>query len=94
MWRTTATCVAGIASPQRELPWRAKLIPFEVGKRALDFLRERSGTRKHLEVDLFGGEPLMNWDVCKQLVAYGRELEQTFNKIIHFTIPQLRGVGR
>ena len=62
------------------------LMPLEVGKRALDLLMERSGTRHHLEVDLFGGEPLMNWDVCKQLVAYGRELEQKFNKIIHFTI--------
>ena len=62
------------------------LMPLEVGKRALDFLMERSGTRHHLEVDLFGGEPLMNWDVCKALVAYGRELEQKFNKIIHFTI--------
>ncbi len=62
------------------------LMPYEVGKQALDFLMERSGTRKHLEVDLFGGEPLMNWDVCKRLVAYGRELEQTHNKIIHFTI--------
>ena len=62
------------------------LMPLEVGKRALDLLMERSGTRHHLEVDLFGGEPLMNWDVCKALVAYGRELEQKFNKIIHFTI--------
>ena len=52
------------------------LMPFETGKRALDFLMERSGTRQHLEVDLFGGEPLMNWEVCKQLVAYGRVLEQ------------------
>ena len=52
------------------------LMPLETGKRALDFLIERSGTRHHLEVDLFGGEPLMNWEVCKQLVAYGRELER------------------
>ena len=62
------------------------LMSFETGKRALDFLMERSGTRHNLEVDLFGGEPLMNWDVCKQLVAYGRELEKKFNKTIHFTI--------
>lgn len=62
------------------------LMPFAVGKRALDFLMERSGSRKHLEVDLFGGEPLMNWDVCKQLVAYGRELEKQYDKEIHFTI--------
>ncbi|MEA4870746.1 MAG: thioether cross-link-forming SCIFF peptide maturase [Christensenella sp.] len=62
------------------------LMPLETGKRALDFLMEHSGTRQHLEVDLFGGEPLMNWTVCKQLVAYGRELEKKYNKIIHFTI--------
>lgn len=62
------------------------LMPLETGKRALDFLIERSGTRKHLEVDLFGGEPLMNWEICKQLVAYGRELERAHDKVIHFTI--------
>ena len=62
------------------------LMPLETGKRALDFLMEHSGTRQHLEVDLFGGEPLMNWDVCKKLVAYGRELEAKYGKIIHFTI--------
>ncbi len=62
------------------------LMPLETGKRALDFLIEHSGTRQHLEVDLFGGEPLMNWEVCKQLVAYGRELERTHDKVIHFTI--------
>lgn len=62
------------------------LMPLETGKRALDFLIERSGTRKHLEVDLFGGEPLMNWEVCKQLVAYGRELERKHEKVIQFTI--------
>ena len=62
------------------------LMPLDVGKRALDFLMEHSGTRKHLEVDLFGGEPLMNWPVCVGLVKYGRELEQKFGKEIHFTI--------
>lgn len=62
------------------------LMPIEVGWRALDFLIERSGSRKHLEVDLFGGEPLMNWDVCKQIVRYGRELEQKHGKKINFTI--------
>ena len=46
------------------------LMSFEVGKRALDFLIENSGTRRNLEVDFFGGEPLMNFDVVKQLVAY------------------------
>ena len=62
------------------------LMPLETGKRALDFLMEHSGSRHHLEVDLFGGEPLMNWDVCKALVAYGRELEKQHNKQINFTI--------
>ena len=46
------------------------LMTLEVGKRAIDFLIENSGTRRNLEVDFFGGEPLMNWDVCKQLVEY------------------------
>ena len=45
------------------------LMSYEVGKRALDFLMEHSGTRTNLEVDFFGGEPLMNWDVVKRLVA-------------------------
>ena len=58
----------------------------EVAKAALDFLMEHSGKRRHLEVDLFGGEPLMNFDVVKQTVAYGRELEQKWNKEIAFTI--------
>ncbi len=62
------------------------LMPFDVGKRALDFLMRNSGARKHLEVDLFGGEPLMNLSVCKQLVSYGRELEQEFGKQINFTM--------
>lgn len=62
------------------------LMPLDVGKRAMDFLIEHSGTRKHLEVDLFGGEPLMNWPVCVGIVNYGRELEKKHNKIIHFTI--------
>lgn len=62
------------------------LMPFSVGKAALDFLIERSGNRKNLEVDFFGGEPLMNFDVVKQLVAYGRELEKKFGKSFHFTL--------
>ena len=47
---------------------------YETGKKALDFLVNNSGLRKNLEVDFFGGEPLMNWEVVKQLVAYGHEL--------------------
>ncbi len=62
------------------------LMSFEVGKRALDFLIENSGTRKNLEVDFFGGEPLMNFEVVKQLVAYGREQEKIHNKNFRFTI--------
>ena len=58
----------------------------EVGKRALDFLIEQSGTRKNLEVDFFGGEPLLNWDVCKELVKYGREQEKKFDKNFRFTL--------
>lgn len=62
------------------------LMPPEVGKAALDFLIAHSGKRKHLEVDFFGGEPMMNFDVVKQIVAYGRELEQKHGKIIRFTM--------
>ena len=62
------------------------LMSFEVGKRALDFLIENSGTRRNLEVDFFGGEPLMNWDVVKQLVAYAREQEKIHNKNFRFTL--------
>ena len=62
------------------------LMPFETAKAALDMLIERSYGRYHLEVDLFGGEPLMNWDVVKKIVAYGRELEKKHNKHINFTI--------
>ena len=51
------------------------LMSFEVGKRALDFLVENSGTRRNLEVDFFGGEPLMNWQVVKDLVAYARSID-------------------
>ena len=62
------------------------LMSFEVGKRAFDFLIENSGTRHNLEVDFFGGEPLMNWDVVKQLVAYARSIEKQHNKNFRFTL--------
>ena len=62
------------------------LMSFEVGKQALDFLVANSGKRRNLEVDFFGGEPLMNWDVVKQLVAYGRSLEEPNNKKFRFTL--------
>lgn len=62
------------------------LMPFEVGKRALDFLIKNSGTRHNLEVDFFGGEPLMNFDVVKKLVKYAREKEKEYNKNFRFTL--------
>ena len=62
-----------------------KLLPYEVGKAALDWLVEKSGKRVNLEVDFFGGEPLMNFEVIKQLVAYGRSIEQEKNKKFKFT---------
>lgn len=62
------------------------LMSFEVGRQALDFLIATSGTRHNLEVDFFGGEPLMNWDVVKQLVAYGREQEKLHDKHFRFTL--------
>ena len=62
------------------------IMSFEVGKRAFDFLIENSGTRRNLEVDFFGGEPLMNWDVVKQLVAYARSIEKEHNKNFRFTL--------
>lgn len=62
------------------------LMSFEVGKRALDFLIENSGTRRNLEVDFFGGEPLMNWNVVKELVAYARVQEKIHNKKFRFTL--------
>ena len=62
------------------------LMSFEVGKRALDFLIENSGSRRNLEVDFFGGEPLMNFDVVKQLVAYARSVEKQAGKNFRFTL--------
>ncbi len=62
------------------------LMSFETGKAALDFLVANSGTRTNLEVDFFGGEPLMNWDVVKQLVAYARSIEKKNNKHFRFTL--------
>lgn len=62
------------------------LMSLEVGKRALEFVVENSGSRRNLEVDFFGGEPLMNWEVVKELVRYGRELEVKANKHFRFTL--------
>ncbi|WP_167954974.1 thioether cross-link-forming SCIFF peptide maturase [Anaerosporobacter faecicola] len=63
-----------------------ELMSYEVGKQALDFLIKNSGSRRNLEVDFFGGEPLMNWQVVKDLVAYGREQEKLHNKNFRFTL--------
>ncbi len=65
---------------------RRELMSFEVGKAALDFLIANSGSRRNLEVDFFGGEPLMNFQVVKDLVAYGRQQEQLFDKKFRFTL--------
>ncbi len=65
---------------------RRALMSFEVGKKALDFLIANSGSRRNLEVDFFGGEPLMNWQVVKQLVEYGRSQEKIHNKHFRFTL--------
>ena len=65
---------------------RRALMSFEVGKKALDFLVANSGSRVNLEVDFFGGEPLMNWQVVTDLVTYGRSLEKTHNKKFRFTL--------
>ena len=65
---------------------RRALMSFEVGKKALDILIANSGNRRNLEVDFFGGEPLMNWQVVKDLVAYGREQEKLHDKKFRFTL--------
>ena len=61
------------------------LMSFEVGRAAFDFLIKNSGERRNLEVDFFGGEPMMNFEVVKQLVAYAREVEGQYNKNFRFT---------
>ncbi|MGN0572628.1 MAG: thioether cross-link-forming SCIFF peptide maturase [Acutalibacteraceae bacterium] len=75
-------CFAG----KGEYDGKKEIMSFEVGKRALDFLIENSGDRHNLEVDFFGGEPLLNWEVCKKLVAYGREREKECDKNFRFTL--------
>ena len=65
---------------------RRALMSYETGKAALDFLIANSGSRRNLEVDFFGGEPLMNFEVVKQLVAYGREQEKLHDKHFRFTL--------
>ena len=65
---------------------KRELMSYEVGKQALDFLVANSGTRRNLEVDFFGGEPLLNWQVVKDLVAYGRSIEEANDKHFRFTL--------
>lgn len=62
------------------------IMSLEVGKRALDFLIENSGSRRNLEVDFFGGEPLMNFQMIKDLVKYAREIEKKHDKNFRFTL--------
>jgi uncharacterized protein len=71
---------------QGDFKGEKSLMSFEVGKKAFDFLVKSSEKRVNLEVDFFGGEPLMNFDVIKQLVEYGRSLEKPYNKNFRFTI--------
>ena len=61
-------------------------LSFETGKKAFDFLVKSSGNRRNLEVDFFGGEPLMNFETIKELVEYGRKIEKEHNKHFRFTI--------
>ncbi|MEG1686342.1 MAG: thioether cross-link-forming SCIFF peptide maturase [Angelakisella sp.] len=63
-----------------------KNMPAEVGKKAIDFLIEKSEQRRNLEVDFFGGEPLLNFEVVKEVVEYARSLEKAHNKVFRFTI--------
>ena len=65
---------------------RRALMSYDIGVKALDYLIQNSGNRRNLEVDFFGGEPLMNWKVVKDLVAYGREQEKIHNKHFRFTL--------
>ena len=63
-----------------------KTMSAKVGKKAIDFVIEKSGPRKNIEVDLFGGEPLMAFEIIKEIVAYAREQEKIYNKNIRFTM--------
>lgn len=75
-------CFAG----QGNYQGASALMPYETGKQALDYLVAQSGRRRNLEVDFFGGEPLLNWDVVKRLVQYGRSIEQQHDKNFRFTL--------
>lgn len=79
---TCEYCFAG----DGEYSGQRAIMSYETGKRALDWLIENSGTRKNLEVDFFGGEPLLDFDVVKKLVAYGRIREKESGKNFRFTL--------
>ena len=79
------TCDYCFASQGKYQGERA-LMSLEVGKQAIDFLVDHSGSRRNLEVDFFGGEPLMDWNVVKQVVAYARSIEKEKNKNFRFTL--------
>lgn len=66
---------------------RRSMLSFETGKQAIDFLLTHSGTRRNLEIDFFGGEPLMNFEVVKQLVAYGHEAEKALGRTFASPLP-------
>ena len=69
-----------------EYQGKRELMSLEVGKKALDFLVSNSGNRHNLEIDFFGGEPLMNWQVVKDIVVYGRQIEKKYKKNFRFTL--------
>ncbi len=75
-------CFAG----QGKYKGEQALMPLETGKRAIDFLIENSGSRRNLEVDFFGGEPLLNWQMVKDVVAYARSIEKDHGKHFRFTL--------
>lgn len=79
---TCSYCFAG----QGKFNGESALMSEEVAKRAIDFLIENSGSRRNLEVDFFGGEPLLNFDVVKKTVSYARSIEYKFNKKFRFTL--------
>ena len=79
---TCSYCFAG----KGEYNGSGGLMDFETGKRAIDFLIDNSGARMNLDVDFFGGEPLLNWEVVKDIVRYARKAEQGKNKRIRFTL--------
>ena len=79
---TCSYCFAGQGSYKGD----TALMPYETGKAALDMLVKMSGPRRNLEVDFFGGEPLLNWQTVKCLVAYGRSIEKAYSKNFRFTL--------